>query len=417
MTQNDGQPDNPEDIRRSTWEQRGGVPLVSVVIPCYKQAHFLGEAIESVLAQSHPRFEVIVVDDGSPDNTSEVAARYPGVRCIRQENQGLSGARNTGLSESKGSYVVFLDADDRLLPRALEAGLECFEAHPECAFVYGDYRVIAVNGSVAGKSRQRVVGKDRYLGLLQDNYITMHATVMYRRDVFDLVGGFDTSVNGAEDYDMYLRIARRFPIYGHGRLVAEYRGHDANMSYNSALMLINSVSVLRAQRKYAKTDKPYRKAYATGMGLWKGWYGDPLVSEVRACIRAHDWRRVLRGALVLARYHPRGLALLLLNEQRMQWHMEQRRLARGLLVRERELKVRRQRLKVRRQQLRKPEGTQEFEGTLVNERQEVKRLSRSIRRLQQQVRKLDQRAQSEENNKIWKLSQRLGQGPAGASRK
>ena len=91
-------------------------PVVSVVIPCYRQAHFLPDAIESVLAQTYPHFEIIVVDDGSPDDTRAVAGRYPGVRCLRQRNRGLSAARNAGLAASIGTYVVFLDADDRLTP-------------------------------------------------------------------------------------------------------------------------------------------------------------------------------------------------------------------------------------------------------------------------------------------------------------
>ena len=89
---------------------------MTVMIPCYNQARFLGEAIESVLSQSHPDF-VVVVDDGSTDNTSEVASSYGQVRLIRQENRGLAAARNRGLSEARGEYVVFLDSDDRLLSR------------------------------------------------------------------------------------------------------------------------------------------------------------------------------------------------------------------------------------------------------------------------------------------------------------
>src|SRR6266496_4166301 len=96
------------------------VSLVSVVIPCYNHAHFLSEAIESVMAQTWQQFEVIVVDDGSVDNTREVALRYSGVRYIRQTNQGLSASRNTGLRHSNGNFLVFLDADDRLRPAALE---------------------------------------------------------------------------------------------------------------------------------------------------------------------------------------------------------------------------------------------------------------------------------------------------------
>src|SRR5713101_4173715 len=117
-------------------------PLVSVIIPSYNHAQFLGQAIESVLAQSYSNFELIVVDDGSTDNTTEVARRYSPVRYIYQENAGLSSARNSGLRQSRGEFLVFLDADDRLLPHALETGISCMREHPECAFVSGHCRVI-----------------------------------------------------------------------------------------------------------------------------------------------------------------------------------------------------------------------------------------------------------------------------------
>ena len=108
-------------------------PLVSVVIPCWNQARFLGEAIQSVLRQTYGNTEIIVVDDGSSDETSIVARSFPGVRCIGQKNGGLASARNTGLSASRGDYVIFLDADDRLLPIAIQAGLNCLAQHPQCA--------------------------------------------------------------------------------------------------------------------------------------------------------------------------------------------------------------------------------------------------------------------------------------------
>src|SRR5215208_7256201 len=167
-TERESSPTPEEPLKKRGADSR---PLVSVVIPCYNQAHFLGEAIESVLAQSHPNFEIIVVDDGSPDDTSEVAEHYPEVRLVRQENQGLSAARNAGLARSEGEYVVFLDADDRLLPEALKTGVECLEAHPECAYVYGHFRVIASDGSFLKHRKQLIVGKDRYVGLLWCNYI------------------------------------------------------------------------------------------------------------------------------------------------------------------------------------------------------------------------------------------------------
>src|SRR5215216_7819784 len=97
-------------------------PLVSIVIPCYRQAHLLGDAIESALSQTYPRVEVVVVDDGSPDDPASVVARHPEVHFVQQANQGGSVARNAGLRASRGEYVVFLDGDDVLLPHAVDTG-------------------------------------------------------------------------------------------------------------------------------------------------------------------------------------------------------------------------------------------------------------------------------------------------------
>jgi glycosyltransferase involved in cell wall biosynthesis len=287
------------------------VVLVSVIIPCYNQAHFLAEAIESVLAQNHPRFEILVVDDGSTDDTSEVAARYPEVRCLRQENRGLAAARNAGLRSSEGEYVVFLDADDRLLPNALEAGLECFEDHRECALVAGHYRLIAADGSLLRQWESQRVNGDHYLALLRGNNIGMHATVMYRRAVLESVRGFDTSLRACEDYDLYFRVARTFPICHHGKLVAEYRQHDANMTRNSGLLLKSAMTVLRAQRMHVKGNNHYKKAYNAGIEYWGRWYGNPLIEEMRVHVREREWRAAIEGMLVLLRYHPRGLPRLL----------------------------------------------------------------------------------------------------------
>src|SRR5262245_31918650 len=108
---------------------------VGVVITTYNHAHFLGEALDSVRAQTHPADEIVVVDDGSGDNPGEVVARFPGVRCIRQDNRGLAAARNAGLTALSTRYVTFLDADDRLEARALAAGLACFGRVPDSGFV------------------------------------------------------------------------------------------------------------------------------------------------------------------------------------------------------------------------------------------------------------------------------------------
>src|ERR1044071_7280152 len=104
--------------------------FVSVIIPCYNHAHFLRDAIESVLNQTYSHYEILVVDDGSTDDSATVAESYSKVRCVRQANQGLSAARNRGIRESQSEYLVFLDADDRLLPRALEIGVRELARRP-----------------------------------------------------------------------------------------------------------------------------------------------------------------------------------------------------------------------------------------------------------------------------------------------
>ena len=434
MTRNHSQPENRKGVRQRSHEpredQRAGAALVSVVIPCYNQAHFLSEAIESVLAQSYPHFEIVVVDDGSTDDTPKVAARYPAVRCIRQDNRGLSAARNAGLGCSEGEYVVFLDADDRLLPEALEVGLECFDANPECAFVCGLYRRIAADGSFLFDRKRRHVVKsvgeirtrrDVYAALLHRNYIIMHATVMYRRTVFASVGGFDDSLGACEDYDLYLRIARKFPVHNYDKVVAEYRQHGGNMTSNPALMLSSSVTALRSQRRHAKRDERFSKAYRTGMRFWQDAYGNPLIEEVRARARKRDWQQALQGILVLLQYYPRGL-LALLGERRTERH----NLVVQLRARKQELLAQRQRLRDRTERLQKLKGTLAEEprkaqrlrmrGAVAKERQEVQRLRKHGQRLMRQVQSLDQQLRAEQDAKGIKLLKRMWRDRYGVGR-
>jgi glycosyltransferase involved in cell wall biosynthesis/SAM-dependent methyltransferase len=281
------------------------LPLVSVIITSYNQARFLSDAIESVFTQTYSQFETVVVDDGSTDNAADVVARYPGVRYILQANQGLAAARNTGLRQSNGAYLVFLDADDCLLPIALETGVDCLQTHPECGFVSGHYSLIKSNGSPKPHPVYSA-GRDHYHGLLRTNYIGMHATVMYRRDIFESIGEFNTALRACEDYDLYLRIAARVPIYRHDKVIAEYRQHGANMSCNRQLMLESTVRVLQSQWKYVKGNKEYEKAYETGIKFWQSFFGDPLFSDVASSLVHGDWRHGLRGILTLLRYYPRG---------------------------------------------------------------------------------------------------------------
>jgi glycosyltransferase involved in cell wall biosynthesis len=287
--------------------------LVSVIIPCHNQARFLTEAIGSVLSQRYSLFEIVVVDDGSTDDTFEVATRYREVRCVRQINQGLSAARNAGLGASKGSYLVFLDADDRLLPHALEAGVECLTAHPECAFVYGHLQFIASDGSPLPTTKQVRVEKDHCLQLLRGDYIWTPGVVMYRRAIFDSVDGFDTRIDACADCDLNIRITRDYPVYCHGNVILEYRQHGANMSGKSALMLKTALAAHRSQLKYVKGNERYEAASKIGKRAAQDYFGRHLFNEVRAHVASGALKSALAGIVILLRYHPRGLATCVLE--------------------------------------------------------------------------------------------------------
>jgi len=280
---------------------------VSVIIPCYRQAHFLGDALTSVAAQSVAATEVIVVDDGSPDNAAEVARRYAGVRTIIQRNAGLAGARNTGLLHSTGDYLVFLDSDDRLLPGALEAGLRSLTRRPECGFTYGRWRLIGSDGSPLPAEEQSLPEDCHYRALLHMCFIWTPAAVMYRRSAIAAAGGFNTAVNASADYDLYLRMTRTTPVHGHGNVVAEYRRHGANMTLNPAVILSSELAVLRAQWPYVRHDAELREAWRAGVCRARAHHGTRLISAVRSLASMGEWRPMVKGSLRLLRQHPRGL--------------------------------------------------------------------------------------------------------------
>jgi glycosyltransferase involved in cell wall biosynthesis len=125
--------------------------LVSVIIPVHNGELFIAQAIDSILHQTHPLIEIIIVDDGSTDRTQDVCRRYFDIFYIHQFNQGVNVARNRGLQESRGQFVVFLDHDDRLLPSAIATGLMSAAGHPDAAFVFGLTRMINVDGSIVNQ--------------------------------------------------------------------------------------------------------------------------------------------------------------------------------------------------------------------------------------------------------------------------
>ncbi len=198
--------------------------MVSVVIPAFNAGRFISRTIDSVLAQTYGDYEIIVVDDGSVDNTAEVVKSYgPKVRYIYQENAGDGPARNTGISAARGEWIAFLDHDDEWLPQKLQSQMELLGRNPDlswCAANY--YEKYGVRQRPAGDytALSRVLGGKDYF----DNLFTavhkkgcslITATMMVRRDVFEKAGLFDSCWRRCADYDMWWRIAYHYPRIGY----------------------------------------------------------------------------------------------------------------------------------------------------------------------------------------------------------
>ena len=277
-------------------------PLASVVIPCYKQAHFLPQAIESALSQTHRPVEVIVVDDGSPDNTAAVVARYPQVRYLRQENRGLGGARNSGFRISNGEYILFLDADDRFMPDAAAAHLSCFAKHPEAGFVVGDIDNINLDGSYLGSPRFLLLEGNVYEDVLKVNHVANSIAVMWRRSVFEQLGGFRPSCSPAEDIELLLRAARLFQTAHHRTTVAQYRRYPNTLSRKGELMLPAIRRIMRLQNEVVKGNPVLLRARRRGYAYWRDYFGKETLKELFAHVVHGSPRGAATSLVTLLRF-------------------------------------------------------------------------------------------------------------------
>lgn len=248
------------------------VDLISVVIPSYNHGHYLKDAINSVTSQTYRPLEIIVVDDGSIDNTAVVAASFPEVKYYKQENSGLSAARNKGLLNCNGDYVVFLDADDILVPECIAINHNLIKVNSDYAFVSGGYRLITEKSKLLPDPILTTIEKDHYVEMLKGNYIGMHATVLYDKKKLINVGGFKTSFRACEDYDIYLRLTSHYPVLCHSQRIALYRMHESNMSRNSLLMMKYALLALKEQEANIMEDEKAIDAYKHGIKAWTDYY-------------------------------------------------------------------------------------------------------------------------------------------------
>ncbi|MCB1191277.1 MAG: glycosyltransferase [Leptospiraceae bacterium] len=206
--------------------------MVSVIIPTYNRADFVLEAIESVLSQTFINFELIVVDDGSTDTTIEqIQSKFSSrLNLISQSNRGVSAARNTGIQNSKGDWIAFLDSDDYWLPKKLEVQVEYLQKNPSVLMCQTEEIWIRDRKRVNPKKKHQ-----KYSGYIFEQCLPLcivsPSSVIIKRELLDRVGGFDTDLPACEDYDLWLRIAKDYPIYFLNEpLIVKRGGHGNQLS-------------------------------------------------------------------------------------------------------------------------------------------------------------------------------------------
>jgi glycosyltransferase involved in cell wall biosynthesis len=264
-----------------------GPPLVSVVIPNYNCGRFLAETLESVFAQTYPAVDVIVVDDGSSDDSLEVLARYAGrVRVVQQSNQGVSAARNAGIRESRGELVALLDGDDLWHPEKLAKQVALF-TNPavglvHCAVEYIDEQGRSLGTNFTGR-RGRVL---RYIALLDGTVVLAGgSTAVVRRECFETAGYFDPRMSTAADWDMWRRIACRYEIDVVREPLMRYRLRPRSMHRDLDVFehdMLHGFSSMFADPAAAEVHHLKRRAYASMYLMLSGSF-----------LHAHQWRKCL----------------------------------------------------------------------------------------------------------------------------
>jgi glycosyltransferase involved in cell wall biosynthesis len=248
-------------------------PRVSIVIPTYNRASIVRRAIDSVLAQTFDDLEILVVDDGSTDDTRAALAGYPErVRTIHQENGGPAAARNHGMRLARGEYIGFLDSDDAYLPRNVEAHLRRFEECPEAGLVYCGIEILDKDGQrlwdLLPKPEDRGLVLER---LIRYNFITS-STVLMRRAAMEFAGEMNTSLWFAEDWYYWLRVASRFPIEFVDEVLVRYQRSAVSLSHGTAIATIAERNMQMFALAFADPDlqprlaplraEAHRRAYA-----------------------------------------------------------------------------------------------------------------------------------------------------------
>jgi len=244
---------------------------VSVILPCYNGVQWIGQAIESVLNQTFKDFELLVIDDGSTDNSKEIVSSYlcdERVRYIYQENRGFSGAINRGIRESKGDLIGFIGQDDLWLPNKLELQTKYLSKHGDVDLIHSSYFAIDPQGQIMGIRNMEIPNVSSKRELIETlflwNFIGFE-TVLVKRKCFDEVGFFDERMVGFSDHDMWLRIAGKFNIVYTSLPLVKKREHTLQLSKTQAEKVLRDEFLLvrKARYQYPFLEKVVPKKLAS----------------------------------------------------------------------------------------------------------------------------------------------------------
>ena len=255
-------------------------PKVSIIIPTYNQAEYLKEAIESVLNQTYKNIEIIIVDDGSTDNTLEVVASFDNkIVYIQQRNKGASSARNTGIKEASGEYVAFLDSDDMWIKNKLEKQIEFIKNDPEIGLLgTGCYEMINMGKMIYKKifpAKNEILQKD----LIKYNPF-IQSSVIVEKDVFNDIDLYDEKFKESEDYDLWLRIAQKYKVANLPEALVTKRYYEKGLSKNKDSKQL--YFALKAKKNAIKR-KQYPKSYY--FYILKSWIFMKMPFFMRKIIR------------------------------------------------------------------------------------------------------------------------------------
>ena len=274
--------------------------IVSVVIPTYRHRDYVLLTLESVFAQTFKDYEVIVVNDGSPDDTDEVLKpliQSGKIRYIEQKNAGQAAARNCGIAVAQGKYIALLDDDDLWPSDKLAWQVQALENSPRAALVYGYKRDLdEPSGVIAPRSEAEAFQGEVTEAFLSRNHITSPGQCLVPATMLERIGGFDASLWGVDDWDLYIRLAKQGPFVYEHRLALTYRLHAQNASRDLARMYQNAMQLRRKQFGLLPSPAHWRAWYASNRWV-RQYFGDSFMIATGDAVR--DGKKQLAKKLLL----------------------------------------------------------------------------------------------------------------------